>query len=362
MSEPVVLITGASGYLGRLLARRYAEEGWRVVAAVRGAASRELVAEEIAGHEPRVRFVDVDLDDDDPFAGVDHELRRSVTRIVHTAAVTRFNVEPELARRVNVEGTSRVIALARSCPSLECFGQLSTVYATGLRAGVIAEQNYDDEAGFANAYEWSKWEAEQLVIGAGDLPWRVLRVATVVADDAGGTVTQYNAVHETLKLWFYGLLSLIPGRGDTPLYFVTGAFVADAVARLMEPTVAGGIYHVAHDRSESLTLDAMLDLVSEQFAAEKDFADKHILRPLLADEETFELLVDGVTSFAGSLVTQALANVMPFARQLYVSKELDNARLRAALPDYRAPDPAELLGAASAHLVASRWGRRLADA
>lgn len=360
MSDPLVFITGAGGYVGRLLARRCVDDGFAVLLAVRGEPGRERLEDELGEHARRAGFVPVDLDGPDPFAGVDAASRRRITRIVHAAAVTRFNVEPEVARRVNVEGTRRALELARTCPALESFGHLSTVYSTGLRSGVIAEQRYDDSAGFANPYEWSKWAAEQLVVEAGDVPWRVLRVATVVADDDSGAVTQYNAFHETLKLWFYGLLSLVPGRPDTPLYFVTGAFVAASIARLMDPAVPGGIYHVAHERSESLTLEQLLDVASEQFHTEEDFTRKRILRPLLADEESFGLLVDGVNSFAGSLVTQALANVMPFARQLYVAKELDNTRLRAALGDYRAPDAAELVAATCARLVATRWGRRVA--
>ncbi|HVE45377.1 MAG TPA: SDR family oxidoreductase [Acidimicrobiales bacterium] len=376
VTEPLVFITGASGYLARRLARRYLGDGRDVLLAVRGLDRRRRLERELGAEvEParvptggssitpgQMSFVAVDLDAEDPFSTVDEPCRRHITHMVHGAAVTRFNVEPETARRVNVEGTRHALELARSCPSLESFGQLSTVYSTGLRPGPIAEERYDDSAGFANAYEWSKWEAERLVAQSDDVPWRLLRVATVVADDDSGAVTQYNAFHETLKLWFYGLLSLIPGQGDTPLYFVTGAFVTDAVAQLMEPGPAGGIYHVAHDRSESLTLDQLLDVASAEFAAVEEFAKKRILRPLLADQESFELLVDGVSSFAGSLVTQALANVMPFARQLYVAKELDNSRLRSALGDYRAPDPTKLVAATCAQLVASRWGRRLVDA
>ena len=357
MSDRVVLVTGGNGYLGRLLVRRYRDDGLTVVATARGRAV-DAVARDLG-----VPVVAADLDDDVPFAALDDAWRRRITTVVHAAAVTRFNVDREVAQRVNVEGTRRAVELARACPALETFAHVSTVYATGLRAGPILEQPYDDGPGFANAYEESKAAAEALVAATDDVPWRILRVATVVADDDTGTVTQYNAVHETLKLWFYGLLSLVPGRGDTPLYLVTGRFVADAVARLTDSTVEGGVYHVAHDRSESLTLDRFLDVASAEFGRVEEFARKRILRPLLADEESFELLVDGVTPFAGGLVTSALGNVLPFARQLYVAKELDNARLRAALGEgYAAPDPAALVAATCARLAATRWGRRLVDA
>lgn len=357
MNERVVLVTGGNGYLGGRLVRRYLDDGATVVATGRGRAV-ETVARDLG-----VRVVAADLDDDDPFAAVDDAWRRRITTVVHAAAVTRFNVDRDVAQRVNVEGTRRAVELARACPGLESFAHVSTVYATGLRGGPILEQPYDDGPGFANAYEESKAGAEALVAAADDVPWRILRVATVVADDDTGTITQYNAVHETLKLWFYGLLSLVPGRGDTPLYLVTGRFVADAIVRLTDPASEGGVYHVAHDRSESLTLDGFLDVAAAEFGRVEEFAKKRILRPLLADEESFELLVDGVTPFAGGLVTSALENVMPFARQLYVSKDVDNARLRGALGDgYAATDGAALVAAVCARLAATRWGRRLVDA
>lgn len=358
MTYPLVLVTGASGYLGRLVARRLLDDGIDVMLAVRSAEGRngaEVALGPVAG---RARFVFGDLKDPEPFGGLGDADRRRITRIVHTAAVTRFNVEREVAEAVNVQGTRRVLDLARACPALESLTSVSTVYSSGLRAGSVVEERLDDRAGFANAYEWSKWAAEELVFDAGDLPWRILRVATVVADDHGGGVTQYNAFHETLKLYFYGLLSLVPGRADTPLYLVTGSFAADAVTRLSDPAAPGGVYHVAHDRPESLTLDEVFDLVFKEFQADDDFRAKRILRPLLVDEESFNLLVGGVSPFAGSLVTRALANVVPFARQLYVAKQLDNRRLRAVLRDYRAPDPSELVRSTCRHLVSTRWGRR----
>lgn len=362
-SRPVVLITGAGGYLGRRLARHFLERGDHdLVLAVRTGEARTALADDLDPVDGRVRVVVADLAGDDPFREIeeDDRARRRISTIVHAAAVTRFNVEREVARRVNVEGTGRVVELARRCPQLTRLAQISTVYATGLRDGVIREKPDDGSAGFANAYEWSKWAAEDLVVAEGaDLPWSVLRVATIVADDGRGTVTRHNAFHETLKLCFYGLASLLPGRGDTPLYLVTGDAATAAVARLADPACAGGVYHVAPERSAAITLDQVLDLVFARFEEVEEFRRKRILRPMLADRESFELLVSGVTSFAGSLVHQALANVSPFARQLYVAKAIDNRRLRGALPDHRALDPSALVAATVDHLVEHRWGRRV---
>jgi nucleoside-diphosphate-sugar epimerase len=324
-----VLITGAGGYLGALVAERYRAAG-----------------EEVVSHGRAMG----DLAGDDPFAGVDPG---PITRIVHSGALTRFDVSRDDARAVNVEGTRKLLAFAHRCPRLQSLGHLSTVYATGLRAGPIEERLYDDGPGFANEYEWSKWEAEQLV-ASSDLPWRILRVATVLADDAAGHVTQHNAFHETLKLWFHGLLPLVPGDGTTPLYLVTGDFVASTVVSLMD--AGAGVYHLAH--AQNCTLVELLDVVAGAFAEVDSFRRRRVLPPLLGDRESFDLLASGVEAFGGGLVRQSLQSVVPFARQLFVAKEVDNARLRAALGDgYQAPDPAELVRRVCAHLVESKWGR-----
>ena len=334
-----VLITGAGGYLGRLLARRYRDAGEEVLEHGRDSG---------------------DLAGPDPFAALDHRQRGRITAIVHAAAVTRFDVARDVARSVNVEGTAKVTDLARTCPRLESLGILSTIYSTGLRAGPVCEQLYGDEAGFANDYEWSKWEAEQVVAGdAGSgLPWRVLRVATVIADDDTGAVTQHNAFHDTLKLWFHGLLPLVPGDAATPLYLVTGSFVADAVLAVMDDPGAGGVYHLAHAAADSLTLGEVLDVVAEAFEAVESFRRRGVLRPLLGDEEAFRLLAQGVSSFGGGLVRQSLQSVVPFARQLFVAKLVGHERLRGVLgARYAPPDPAEVVRRTGTVLVDTNWGR-----
>jgi len=190
------------------------------------------------------------------------------------------------------------------------------------------------------------------------LPWQIFRVATVIADSAVGRVTQYNAFHNTLKLFYYGLLSLIPGLPDTPVYFVTGDFVADSVFELMNARAGRAIYHVAHTESESLTLGELIDAAFEVFEQEEDFRMRRVLRPLYSDAESFDILVEGISAFGGGIVNQAVSSVAPFGKQLFIKKDILNTELVSALRDYRAPDARSLILNTCRYLVQTRWGKR----
>ncbi|HTJ42192.1 MAG TPA: SDR family oxidoreductase [Kofleriaceae bacterium] len=336
-----ILVTGAGGYVGaRLVERIRATTDADVIPWVHGAAPD-------GG----------DLASDDAFAHVD---AARVTRIIHAAAVTRFNVEAEVADRVNVGGARRVFDFASRCPRLRHLTYVSTVYAAGLRTGAVREDALDRAPRFANHYERSKWEAETMLLTEyTSLPSTIARVATVIADDDGGAVTQRNAVHNTLKLLFHGLLSLVPGEADTPVYFVTGSLVVEALAALavIAPDKAPKFVHVSHGRAESATLGELVDLAFEIFAKDPGFQKRRLLKPLLVDAESFEMLVSGIDGFGGDAVRQALASVAPFARQLFSAKEIANDQLKAIVPAYTAPIPQQLVTNTVAHLVATRWGR-----
>jgi nucleoside-diphosphate-sugar epimerase len=359
-----VLITGADGYLGSRIAARYlhtTEDG--LVLWVRAADESEfgakhcVLAARLGEVDDRVRYAWGDLTDEDAFSAIDPA---GVRAIVHAAAVTRFNVDEDTAWRVNVEGTARLLAFAEVCPALQIVGLLSTIYASGMQAGCIGEGPLDAETGFANHYESSKWQAEQLLFGPfSNLPWCVLRVATVIADDESGRVTQYNALHNTLKLWYYGLLSVVPGDPATPVYLVTGDFASQAIVDALESGRSRAVYHVCHREEESLALGEFLDLAFDAFNATEEFRARHILKPLLCDADSFDLFSQGIGSLSGPM-GQALASIAPFARQLFVAKDVGNEQLVSVIGDYRAPDPRELVVNTCRQLVATRWGKEVA--
>lgn len=362
-----LLITGAGGYLGSRLARHYLEHAQQpLILWLHASDADELerkaqaLLETLGPHAESAQVCGGDLRDSAPFEGIDPG---QIGGILHCAAVTRFNVEEELAREVNVEGSVKLYEFALRCKRLERLALLSSVYACGLGSGVIDETAIEEEPQFANFYEWSKWESERrLRTDFPALPSMVIRTATLIAESARGRVCQYNAFHNTLKLLFYGLVSLIPGDRHTPLYFVTADFAVDAATSVLEQGEPGGFYHVCHGADESMTLGGLIDTAYARFSLDADFRERRILKPLYCDEASFRMLVDGVASFGGDVVRQGLESVVPFAPQLFSRKSFANERLREVLDVYAAPDANELVSNTCDHLLSTRWGRRLDDA
>ncbi len=77
-----------------------------------------------------------------------------------------MGIDDATARRVNVGGTRTVIELARDAGRLARVVHWSTAMVSGDRHGTIYEEDLDAGQHFHNAYERTKYEAEQLVRNA----------------------------------------------------------------------------------------------------------------------------------------------------------------------------------------------------
>lgn len=369
MPLPSTLITGGNGYVGLRLAESILQNtDHGVQLYIHASSPDELQAKsypikqkfESSINNGRLKIISGELSDSAPFSDADS---RSITQIVHSAAVTRFNVEEELANRVNIEGSRKLLNFAQTCSNLTAIQFLSTVYASGLRQGTVLESELDRAPEFSNHYERSKWEAEQI---AGqqfkNLPVNMVRIATLIADNETGSVTQQNAFHNTLKLFYYGLLSLFPGEKSTPVYFVTGDFVIDSIMSIMSSAKVGKFFHVCHEIQETATLEQLLDTVFETFESYKDFKIRRVLKPLWSDAESFDLLNQGIGSMSSGVMAQAVSSVSPFSRQLFAPKDFRNDNLRAIVPHYSAPHPQQLIASTARYLADTKWGRQLQNA
>ncbi|MGH7215016.1 MAG: SDR family oxidoreductase, partial [Tepidisphaeraceae bacterium] len=257
-----VLLTGATGAIGphvagELLAGEV--DGLDVlIRAGTGLASsprerfgrwREMVARVAPRVEPdRMQAVTGDLTLDG--LGLDQadtdRLANETEYIVHAAADTQFRTAAPVQREVNVDGTRRMIELARRCRRLRRFILVSTTCVAGARTGVIEETAPADAAPvFVNGYERTKWEAERLALASG-LPVRVVRLSVVTGSERDGFVHRPGALHHVLRWFGRGLVPVIPAGPGASVDLISSETAARCLACFALTDVEGPrVVHVA---------------------------------------------------------------------------------------------------------------------
>ncbi|HEX2864362.1 MAG TPA: NAD(P)-dependent oxidoreductase, partial [Deinococcales bacterium] len=164
-----VLVTGAFGNVGRSLLLALAGRGHAVVAADRASRAAFRAARAFPG--VKVRWGD--LTDPVQVAG----LVVGVDAVVHLAAVIPPASErrPEVARRVNVEGTRNLVEALRAVNPGALFVLASSVSVHGPAAASSTPLRASDPACPTDHYSGHKLEAEALVRASG-LPFCILRL------------------------------------------------------------------------------------------------------------------------------------------------------------------------------------------
>ncbi len=256
-----LFMTGFPGFLGsallpRLLARRPDARAVCLVqdrhlpTAMARVRELEVTDPHIAG---RIELVEGDVTV--PGLGLSAEARTSVdavTEVWHLAAVYDLHVAHELARKVNVGGTSNVLDLCWSLPSPTRLHYVSTCYVSGTYDGEFTEDALDEGQGFRNHYESTKFTAELLVRQAmhQGLAATVYRPGIVVGDSRTGETQKFDGPYFFASfLRRQGPLALVPWLADPDrvrVYLVPRDFVISAMDHLsaMEESV-GQTYALA---------------------------------------------------------------------------------------------------------------------
>jgi nucleoside-diphosphate-sugar epimerase len=182
-----VLVTGAMGQVGSRLTELLLERGRRVVAldlATEKTTARAAALRPAPGRPGELVATFVDLTDADAVRAVVERERPDA--VVHLAAVVSPPCyrSPELARRVNVDGTANLVAAAGAQPSPPVFVQASSTAVYGSRNPYrkLGRLTPETAVGPIECYGAHKVAAERIVTGSG-LRAAVLRIGGILSPD-----------------------------------------------------------------------------------------------------------------------------------------------------------------------------------
>ena len=304
-----LLLTGATGLLGRYLLRDLLLADVPVAAVVRR--SRRQSAEDriealmgtwedlLQREMPRPYVLEGDITE--PFLGLDATARHWVDEhcdsVLHNAASLSFVATSEDGEpyRSNIKGTQNVLDLCEET-GIRDFHHVSTAYVAGLRTGRIMENELDLGQQLSNPYEESKIAAEKLVRSAKFLsPPTVFRPAIIVGDSKTGFTSTFHGFYACLELahTLVGSMGMIGTQsegqkktrisldGTETKNFIPVDWVSEVISSIVtHPQHHGQTYHLTpRERVSSVMIRDVLERAYGFYGAEFSGYGKPIENP-----------------------------------------------------------------------------------
>ncbi|MEV8021393.1 SDR family oxidoreductase [Streptomyces sp. NPDC086554] len=267
-TRPTVLLTGASGVVGRSILQE-AGDGVRIVAASHSSPVTEAAATQVQCDLTAHHF---GLDED-AYAALADE----VDVVIHSAGLTEWGLPEASYQPVNVEGTRRVIEFARQAGAVVHF--ISTAFVAALMDNAPRPLGEDN---VCRNYIASKLKAEQLLRDSG-LPHVMYRPTNLIGDSVTGWTTRGQIV-QLMSDWI--------GRGKAPFLAVHDGIRMDFVPHdLLSKAVLGAIEQGDDEGefwvtlgSEAMGLTACLDVMVKHAASR----GRTLEHPPVVDADTLD--------------------------------------------------------------------------
>ena len=319
--EGAILITGATGFIGRHVARRLYQTGCYVIALARdqgGITARRRVekALQISDSNDRLEVIHSDLGQ--PGAGLCKsdvaQLRRTVQTVIHCAGDTSFFPQSMSASRaLSIDGPLALLA-ALGAKRLERWCQISTAFVCGRRCGAVLESEGAVGQTFHNPYEEIKLESEIVLrefCRRMGVDLRILRPSVVVGPES----SSQGASPSSLLSQFIRLTAALAARpkGAEPALRIQGRpaahfnivpieYVSAAIEMLAEqPGAAGGTFHLVV--SQPPTQEGVLQMITSRLG----------VKGLRLIDQRSEAMVD--PSFLENRVARMLAPYREYLEQ-----------------------------------------------
>jgi nucleoside-diphosphate-sugar epimerase len=346
----ILLVTGANGGFGQGMVRALAacDEIEKIYALSR--------QPRLDSTSPKIQFLAADITEG---IGIPDQIRVALTAILHAAAETRFSASLDAARRVNVDGLTNVVNFASRCPRLDRFAFLSTVYVAGKSTGHIRENQLAHTAGFVNAYEQSKFEAEQFLRrNATHLPVAIYRLSTIFGDSQTGEIIKTGAIHQALRFFYHSLAPMIPGTAESPVDLISSDYAIAAVSHLLRDKFESGkTFHVCA-ATDAMPLGELLNAARDCFLRHRpEWRKRAIEMPMLVGLKTFEAFVRSVEEIGSLALQQSVKAIKYFVPQSVFPKTFDDSECARALARTGVERPAlrDFFPRVMEYLINEKW-------
>lgn len=335
-SPKAVLLTGATGFVGRFLLTEILEKtDSRVFCLVRaettGAAEVRLITAlkkwNLWSIDAERRIVAVPGDLAAPALGLErsifHVLVREVDTVYHCATSMNHLETFSMARRANVHGSIELLKLAvQSRPKvINYISTLSIFSSLGRESRSTVNESSPiefEEHLHSAGYAASKWVAEKVFMIARDrgIPCNIFRLGLVWADSMSGRFDELQHAYRLLKSGLMsgsGIEGFRFNMAPTPVDYVVRAIVSLANGQ----PKGGGIFHIASSRQPDRGLFESCNEVLERPLALLPYPQwiREIRRLYGAGQS---LPIVPLVEFTFSMDDAALSNITNAARLIQV--------------------------------------------
>lgn len=321
-----ILLTGATGEVGSQLALELKKQGHNVYCLVR-ATSEESAQERIdakLGFGFNVIEGDVQLDHCGLNAKSLTELKGSISKIIHSAALVKFNESlREQIFCTNVTGTKNIIELTKSLDIPELH-YVSTAYVAGA-AQVFTEKDIGLKENARNPYEESKQEAEKSIRNSG-IPYSIYRLGIVVGHSETGETDTFNGYYGYFSGSWHLRDKLRAVAKDTPLQIpanlngrlnlIQRDWIQDVLTKLLDKEPKNLCFHLVHTDPPNLEwvirtsyehLDLPIYPVSEYKAPKLPSREWTIVQNgILREVQKYRVYTDHEPKFCNCLLKETL--------------------------------------------------------
>ncbi|MHA3050970.1 SDR family oxidoreductase [Acinetobacter sp. ANC 4640] len=247
-----ILVTGATGFLGRFVLLELLQQKQDVVALLRNPEQQMSSLckwlEEKGCHTEHLQCIQGDLAQSDlAISTSDWQRLAQVDTLIHTGVLFAWNLTTTQARTTNVDGSLSLIQFLKERTKLQrvilISGYMLTLKAYLQQCGIDPAQplqsNWQQLYSKLGGYEASKIEAHFRSLALAQqlkLDWTVIHPATLIGTENTGEIPEHQVFTQIVKQIAQGQMLARPGSAQHTLPWVSVDYVAQGITQCLKDT------------------------------------------------------------------------------------------------------------------------------